>query len=150
MTKEKFKHRLRRLKRHCLILINKFFNSGHYDRKVKKPKNMTESEIQAVRIWAKVIHNKDSELMYNPKTHDAYAVWESPNGVIYLFLEKENLRIINTVVGYDVKLSVRVDHWCLWMFSREVDKRRTKFKLDAESKVIHSLDSLESRLNLPN
>ena len=150
MTKPNLKHQIRRLKRHCLILINKFFNSSHYERKVKKPKNMTESEVQAVRIWTKVVHNKDSELMYNPKTHDAYAVWESPSGMIYLFLEKENLRIINTVVGYDVKLSDKVDHWCVSIFTREVDKRRTKFKMDAESKVTHSLDSLESRLNLPN
>jgi len=150
MTKEQINHNLRRLRRKTSVIFNKLLNPSHHERKVKKPLNMTESESQAVRIWTKVVHHKDSELMYNPKTHDSYAVWESPNGMIYLFLEKEKMRIINTVVGYDVKLSDKVDHWCSSIFAREVDKRRTKFKMDAESKVTHSLDSLESRLNLPN
>ena len=108
---------------------------------------MTVSEEQAVRIWTKVVHQPESDLMYNPQNHEAYARWESPSGTVYLFLESGNMRIINTVVGYDIRLSMKVEQWCSTHFSREVAKRRSKFKRQAESKVIHSLDSLESRLN---
>jgi hypothetical protein len=107
---------------------------------------MTETEAQAARIWIKVVHQKDSDLMYNPQTHEAYALWESPSGTVYLFLEAGNLRVINTVVGYDIRLSSSVEQWCASIFSREVAKRRAKFRKNAESKVTHSLDSLETRL----
>ena len=113
---------------------------------MKRP-SMSQSEEQATRIWTKVVHQTDSDLMYNPQTHEAYAQWESPGGTIYLFLEAGNLRVINTVVGYDIRLSDKVEQWCASIFSREVAKRRNKFRKGAESKVIHSLDSLESRLD---
>ena len=102
--------------------------------------------MQAVRIWTKVIHQPESDLMYNPQTHEAYAQWESPSGTVYLFLEEGNLRVINTVVGYDIRLNIQVEQWCASLFTREVAKRRNKFKRQAESKVVHSLDNLESRL----
>ena len=115
------------------------------DSRIQKPK-MSETEEQAARIWIKVVHQKDSDLMYNPQTHEAYALWESPSGTVYLFLEAGNLRVINTVVGYDIRLSSHVEQWCASIFSREVAKRRAKFRKNAESKVTHSLDSLETRL----
>lgn len=141
-----FKHKLTRFKRKWIIFWAKI-SSGKSDQRMKRPLNMMPSEQQAVRIWTKVVHQPDSELMYNPENHEAYALWESPGGPVYLFLESENLRVINTVVGYDIRLSARVEQWCATVFSREVAKRRKKFKTQAESKVIHSLDSLETRLD---
>lgn len=120
-------------------------SASRRDSRIQKPK-MTETEAQAARIWIKVVHQKDSDLMYNPQTHEAYALWESPSGTVYLFLEAGNLRVINTVVGYDIRLSSQVEQWCASIFSREVAKRRAKFRKNAESKVTHSLDSLETRL----
>lgn len=114
---------------------------------MKRPA-MTPTEEQAVRIWTRVIHQSDSDLMYNPQTHDAYALWEAPTGTVYLFLESGNLRVINTVVGYDIRLSMRVEQWCSTVFTREVAKRRNRFRINAESKVVHSLDSLETRLKM--
>jgi len=110
---------------------------------------MSLSEEQAVRIWTKVVHQPESNLMYNPQSHEAYAEWDSPSGTVYLFLESSNLRVINTVVGYDIRLSQKVEQWCSSVFTREVSKRRKKFKRLAESKVVHSLDSLENRLTFP-
>jgi hypothetical protein len=132
------------LKRRIAVFFGRIKSTS--DQKMKKPK-MTVSEEQAVRIWTKVVHQPESDLMYNPQNHEAYARWESPSGTVYLFLESGNMRIINTVVGYDIRLSMKVEQWCSTHFSREVAKRRSKFKRQAESKVIHSLDSLESRLS---
>lgn len=143
--KRTFKQKLTHFKRVLKVTFGKFSSSDHRDRRMKRPQ-MDSTEEQAVRIWTKVVHQPDSELMYNPKTHEAYAVWDSPRGTVYLFLESQNLRVINTVVGYDIHLSSRVEQWCDNVFSREVDRRRKRFKKQAESKVVHSLDSLETRL----
>ena len=136
-------------RRRFFVLLGKLSSSRH-EQRVRRPKKMTQSEEQAVRIWTKVVHQPESDLMYNPQTHEAYAKWDSPSGTVYLFLENSNLRVINTVVGYDIKLSQKVEHWCASVFTREVSKRRKKFKMQAESKVVHSLDSLENRLQFPD
>lgn len=141
--KKSLKQKITHLKRVIKVALGKL--SSNQDRRMRKPK-MSSTEEQAVRIWTKVVHQPDSELMYNPRTHEAYAVWESPRGTVYLFLESQNLRVINTVVGYDINLTSAVEQWCAVIFSREVDRRRKKFKKQAESKVVHSLDSLEMRL----
>lgn len=135
-----------RFKRRWIVFWANISQSSRNDMRAKRPK-MTQSEEQAARIWSKVVHQPESDLMYNPQTHEAYARWDSPGGTVYLFLEAENLRVINTVVGYDIRISAKVEHWCNSVFSREVAKRRNKFRQQAESKVVHSLDSLESRLD---
>lgn len=140
-----FKGKLTHLKRRLTVAWYGL-NAARRDQRISKPK-MTETEAQAARIWQKVVHQKESDLMYNPQTHEAYAQWDSPNGTIYLFLESGNLRVINTVVGYDIRLSAHVEQYCANIFTREVAKRRAKFRKNAESKVTHSLDSLETRLN---
>lgn len=134
-------------KRRWLVFWGNTFSANRHDRKMKRP-TMNPTEEQAVRIWTRVVHQADSDLMYNPQTHDAYALWEAPTGTVYLFLESGNLRVINTVVGYDIRLSNAVEHWCSKVFTREVAKRRNRFRLNAESKVVHSLDSLETRLRM--
>jgi hypothetical protein len=140
-----FKGKLTHLKRRLTVAWYGL-NAARRDQRISKPK-MTETESQAARIWQKVVHQKESDLMYNPQTHEAYAQWDSANGTIYLFLESGNLRVINTVVGYDIRLSSHVEQYCANIFTREVAKRRAKFRKNAESKVTHSLDSLETRLN---
>jgi hypothetical protein len=142
--KRNLKSTITHLRRRFKVFAGQFGNARTTQR-MKRP-SMSQSEEQATRIWTKVVHQVDSDLMYNPQTHEAYAQWESPGGTIYLFLEAGNLRVINTVVGYDIRLSDKVEQWCASIFSREVAKRRNKFRKGAESKVIHSLDSLESRL----
>jgi hypothetical protein len=144
-NKRTFRQKWTHFKRVLKVTFGKLASNERRDRRMPKPK-MDTTEEQAVRIWTKVVHQADSELMYNPKTHEAYAVWDSPRGTVYLFLESQNLRVINTVVGYDIHLSSRVEQWCDNIFTREVDRRRKKFKKQAESKVVHSLDSLETRL----
>lgn len=144
---QKFQHlrsKITTYKRRLIVFLARLSasNQGKY---LKLPK-MTLSEEQATRIWTRVVHRPDSNLMYNPQTHDCYAQWDSKTGTIYIFLEQGNLRIINTVVGYDVRLSSKVEQWCDFIFTKEVAKRRKKFRQGAESKVVHSLESLESRI----
>lgn len=100
----------------------------------------------AVRIWKRVIRHSESVLIYNPKTGECFAEWIDPACPVYLFLENSRIRIVNTVVGYDVVLDPLTADWCFRFFTREINRRRTEFKRDALSKVAHSLDGLEVRL----
>jgi len=135
-----------RFKRRWIVFWGNVKSSARNDMRIKRPTKVSAEEEQAMRIWTRVVHAADSDLMYNPQTQDAYAQWDSPSGTVYLFLEHGNMRVINTVVGYDIRLSSGVEQWCGALFTREVAKRRARFRRRAESKVLHSLDSLESRL----
>lgn len=115
-------------------------------RRLKKPSRMTVAEEQAVRLWKRIVVDSASTLLYQPEKYECFAEWSGPEGHIYLFLEEHNLRVINTVVGYDVRLSSEVEGWCSDIFYREVSKRRRRFRAEAEAKVTLSLDTLEHRL----
>ena len=144
---DKVNYNWTRFKRRWVVFWGNMKSAARNDLRIKRPTKVSLEEEQAMRIWTRVVHQKDSDLMYNPQTHDAYAQWDSPSGTVYLFLEAGNMRVINTVVGYDIRLSNAVEQWCAALFTREVAKRRARFRRRAESKVLHSLDSLESRLD---
>lgn len=115
--------------------------------KVRRPLGMTAETDTALRIWSRVVNAEDSELLYNPVTQECYAEWVDVNNPVYLFLESGRLRIVNTVIGYDVFLKQAEEDWCTECFKREVNRRRSEFKMIALGKVMHSLDNLELRLN---
>lgn len=115
---------------------------GHAKRPICKSADVNT----ALRIWSRVVLNDDSELMYNPVTHECYAEWFDRNNPVYLFLESGRMRIVNTVIGYDVQLGNDEENWCSEIFRREVNRRRNTFKTEALGKVVHSLDDLERRL----
>jgi hypothetical protein len=135
----------RRLIWRLRLFYRKYLSSkdGH---KVKRPKNLSTETAQAIRLWGMAIHREDSLLLYNPVTGESYVELVDADCPVYLFLERGNLRIVNTVVGYDVPLQNDAEAWCSQMFSTEVHRRRTTFKATANSKVAHSLDLLESKL----
>jgi hypothetical protein len=120
---------------------------GHQTRRVSFPDKISFEEQTALRIWAMVVHQEASELMYDPQTYESYAEYQGPGGPIYLFLESRNLRVVNTVVGYDVRLSQAAELWATSVFNMEIHKRRSHFKAEVNSKIHHSLSSLEERLH---
>lgn len=126
----------------------KFFRDlSNEEKKIKKPKKISEQENYAISIWSMLIHNKKSDLFYNPENHECYVEYLGEGGPIYMFLESRNMRIINTIVIYDIRLGANTEQWCTKIFNREVHKRRTHFKNDATKKVNNSLEKLYERLN---
>ena len=126
------------------VYMRRYF--GH-SLKVRRPVGLAPEVDTALRIWTRVVHEEDSELLYNPVTQECYAEWVDSNNPVYLFLESGRLRIVNTVIGYDVHLKQAEEDWCTECFKREVNRRRSEFKRIALGKVMHSLDDLEVRLN---
>lgn len=111
-----------------------------------RPQGSSQDVDTALRIWSIVVLNKDSDLLYNPVNGECIAEGFDTKNPLYLFLESDRLRIINTVIGYDVILNSEEESWCEEIFRREVSRRRYKFKQYALGKVVNSLDDLEERL----
>ena len=122
---------------------NRKFTRGS---KKGRPPGRSADVNTALRIWSRVVLNEESDLLYNPVTDECYVEWFDIKNPVYLFLESGRMRIVNTVIGYDVLLDSVEEAWCFEIFRREVNRRRNTFKTEALSKVVHSLDDLERRL----
>lgn len=120
----------------------------HYSTKVKRPKNCSEDVAAAIRIWNYVIHSKNATLMFDPITYESLVEFND-SSVIYLFLEKNRLRIINTVTGYDVSLTDAERLWCEQNFKRELHIRRLRFKKQSLNKIVNTLSNLEKKVMEP-
>jgi hypothetical protein len=127
-----------RLRRILFVKSAKMFSSnGHQDR-MRKPKRMSESEQTACEIYLQLLHNKESKLHYDIKTQECYI--SSGDKTLFVFLEAGNVKIINSVFGYDVHISHDLEQFLLDKFIREMAIRRMTFKREVLSKINHSLD----------
>lgn len=124
----------------------------HRDGKITitKPKKLSHSEESAMEIFLSVLRNKRSKLFYDIHTQECYL--RSEDAAIYVFLECRNVKIINSVFGYDVNISQHLEGFLLEKFIREMSIRRSAFKTEALLKVNHSLDLTLHRVqqNLKN
>jgi hypothetical protein len=136
---------IRRIKKQIKVLYLKTlrtFNGG--EKKVMKPKKMTESEATACEIFLTVLHNKESKLYYDIQTQECYI--SSGDKTIFVFLESGNVKIINSVFGYDVHIKPELENYLLQKFIREMGKRRNSFKNEVLSKINNSLDSTLTKM----
>lgn len=112
--------------------------------KVKRPKKMSEAEKTALHIFMKVLLDPNSKLYYDLHTQECYL--RSEDATLYIFLEALNVKIINSVYGYDVHIGRDTEAYLLDRFKREMAIRRQKFKNEALSKIEHSLESTLNKL----
>lgn len=135
--------KIRRIRR---VLSTSFFKiiRGFKERKVKRPKVLLESEETACEIFLTILHNKDSKLYYDIQTQECYI--SSGDKTLFVFLESNNVKIINSVFGYDVHIRGELESYLLEKFISEMGKRRNAFKKEVLSKINHSLDSTLTRI----
>jgi hypothetical protein len=133
-----------KLKRTVKVLYLRLIRNLSSERKVTKPKKLTESESKACEIFLTVLHDKDSKLYYDIKTQECYI--SSSDKTIFVFLESSNIKIINSVFGYDVHIKSDLENYLLEKFIREMGIRRNSFKNEVLSKINHSLDSTLSKM----
>lgn len=144
ITKEKLKIKLTRLRRLIKVFYLKTFKTFGKDKRLKKPKKLTESEDTACEIFLTILHNKDSKLHYDIQTQECYI--SSSDKTLFVFLESGNVKIINSVFGYDVHIRQDLEAYLLDKFIREMSIRRNAFKNEVLSKINHSLDSTLVRI----
>lgn len=117
------------------LRIRRYFKTTQ---KHRKPKSITPNQKTAVSIYIKVLHDPTSKLYYDLTTQECYI--RSGDSSLYLFLEENNLKIINSVYGYDVAIGQQLEAYLGEKFRREMSVRRLAFKNEALSRVSHSLD----------
>jgi len=107
-----------------------------------RPKRLNSEETLALDIWLKICHTPSSLLLYDPEKYECYAILQDEEHPVYLFLEANRMKIINSTVGYTVQLDSKCEQWCSSIFLREVGKRRKALKRNALGRVVHSLEGL--------
>lgn len=143
-TGEKIKARYTRIKRKISVFYMRSFRPFAKEKSIKKPKKLTESESMASEIFLTLLHNKDSKLYYDIQTQECYI--SSGDRTVFVFLEACNVKVINSVFGYDVHIRQDLEGYLLEKFIREMSIRRNTFKKEVLSKINHSLDSTLSKI----
>lgn len=124
------------------------FNGGRKDIKRQPGKNLTDAQLTAVTITKKTILSPDSKLYYNTENHECYIYRKGENDTsLYIFIEAGNIKIINTVFGYDISIDSNTEQYVTNIFSRELAKRRAQFKNEALSKIEHSLHKVLEKIS---
>lgn len=126
-------------KRRFLAALERWKRTIRGERSAKKPARLTEQQETATTIFLRVLHRPETKLYYDITTSECFLRYEPAN--IYLFLEPGNLKIINSVYGYDVSITSELDYYLSERFRKEMNIRRAAFKTEALSKVKHSLNS---------
>jgi hypothetical protein len=126
---------IKRFLRVSWLRLRRHFSTAQ---KPRKPKSLTANQKTAVAIYIKVLHDPASKLYYDLTTQECYI--RSGDSTLYLFLEADNLKIINSVYGYDVAIDGHLEAYLGEKFRREMSVRRQAFKNEALSRVSHSLD----------
>lgn len=114
------------------------------ERPSKYPKRINDSEKIAIETFLTVLKEEGSNLFFDPHTYECFL--KSPDSSIYLFLETGNLKIVNTVFGYDIPLTGDSQTYLMDKFRMELTKRRRNFKSEALKKVKHSLEITYNKL----
>ena len=98
-----------KMKRLIRVFYLRILRTFKGDKRVRKPKKLTESENKACEIFLTVLHNKDSKLYYDIKTQECYI--GSGDKTIFVFLEANNVKVINSVFGYDVHIKSDLENY---------------------------------------
>jgi hypothetical protein len=102
-----------------------------------------------LRIWFWALRQGDSELLYDPVAHQCYLHLERAGHPLYMILEGDHMRIINSVIGYDIKISAAEYNYAEQGFFNEVHHRRQDFRKTIYNRVQNSLHTLYQDLVLP-
>lgn len=137
------KHKFRRFIQLIFVKFKRI--SKMKDKRARYPKTASNSEKTAAHIFLIVLRDPDSKLYYDLVSNECYL--RSDDSTLYLFLESNNLKVINSVYGYDIKLSSKMEFYLSERFRNEMAKRRKIFKSEAISKVKHSLDQTLAKIN---
>jgi hypothetical protein len=134
------------LKRKIKIFYLKSIRVFGKEKKLLRPKKLTEAEQTACEIFITILHNKESKLFYDIQTQECYL--SSGDKTVFVFLESGNVKIINSVFGYDVHIRSELEGYLLDQFIREMAIRRNAFKREVLSKINHSLDNTLNKMKV--
>jgi len=140
--------KLRRKLKWFVLYMKSMFNSDRRENRIKPSKNLTDAQRTAVTITAKTMLSPDSKLYYNMQSHECYIYRkDSDDSSLYIFIESGNIKIINTVFGYDINIDQNTEQYLTNIFTREMAKRRSNFKKEALAKIEFSLHKVLDKID---
>jgi len=110
----------------------------------KMPSVISDSARTASAIFTIILRDPGTKLYYDIQTGECYL--HSEDETMFIFLESRNIKVINSVYGYDVPISYEHECFLTDKFRKEMAVRRLAFKKEALSKVQHSLGKTLERL----
>lgn len=128
--------------RYIYVKLARIFKS---EERVRYPKNVDAASKVAADIFIKVLTNPDAQLYYNLKTEECSLKLEEHR--IFIFLERSNIKVINSTFGYDKQIPAELEYYLVERFIRENNKRRILMKEFAIAKVDNSLYNTLEKLN---
>lgn len=118
---------------------------SHY--KLVAPKKLSVSQQMAVDTAIQLIHESTSELLYGAESGECYIKNDTiTDGIIYVFIERRNIKIINTIFGYDIDIDDDTEIYLKNLFKRKQQRLRNRFKKEALNKVQYSLNNVLHKL----
>jgi hypothetical protein len=95
MKTESLKINFTRIKRKFTVFYLKLLKSFGQDKRVRRPKKLTEAEDTACEIFLTILHNKDSKLHYDIQTQECYI--SSSDKTLFVFLEAGNRSVFKYI-----------------------------------------------------
>lgn len=106
---------------------------------------ITEDEKQAYSIFRKMTKDPDNDLLTSPLSGKYYI--RSEKRKMLLILNNGTISIVNTVYGYNVTISRRIEDKMRHFFLNEVEERRQEMEKEYTDNVVHSLKSIVEKLS---
>lgn len=128
--------------RFLYVKIKRLFSS---DIKIKYPKRVEVNEKLISDIFIKTLHNQESQLYYNITNRECYISLDTEH--ISIFLEKCNVKLIDSGSGYDMPISQELEEYLTVRFINENKKRRNIMKEEALSRIEYSLSKTLEKIN---
>lgn len=107
--------------------------------KSRFPKNLSAAEKTVSDIFINILHDPESKLYYDNGTSECSMKSESKN--MKIFLEERNVKIINSIYGFDRPISADLQYYLEARFKIENSKRRKIMKEEAVAQIENSLSN---------
>jgi len=117
----------------------KFMRAIKQDKKQRYPKNIPDAQKTVADIWMILLRDPETKLYYDITTQECSL--ESKSKHLEIFLESENIKIVNSTFGFDKRISSELEYYLADRFRQENSKRRILMKQHAQSKIEHSLSN---------
>ena len=128
--------------RYFYVRMCRLFNNNDRSR---YPKSVTDKERTVSDIFIKILHDPSTELSYDISSKECSM--KNVRESLWIFLEPGNVKVINSVYGYDRRISAELEYYLEERFRQENRKRGAIMKAEALSKVDYSLNKTLDKIN---
>lgn len=120
-------------------LKQRYISQGNYK---QLPEKMNEAQTKLIEVFKEMLYHPYSKLEYNFKTESARISYKQDDGIYYMHINEDNVRVVNTIHGYDTPISIEIHAYIMWLFYNKQNIDFTKSLKESDEKIIHSMDMI--------